>query len=101
MVGVRILKSTETRQNWRDVLDAVCAGNDVVIERYEKPVAALIAYEDFIALGEALDDLRLGRRAQAAYEEWKKDPSTARPWDDIRKELVAEGLLDDLDDDDL
>lgn len=100
-MNVRTLKSDEARQSWRDLLDAVATGDDVVIERYNKPVAALIAFKDYLALQEELDDLRAARRAQAAYEEWKQDPSTARPYSEIRDELVAEGLLDKLEDDDL
>ena len=91
-----ILSSREARTRWRDVLDAVNQGKtDVVIERYGKPVAAVIAYEDYEALMEELEDLRDGRLAVAAYEEWKRDPSTARPYEEIRAELIAEGLLDE------
>jgi len=91
-----ILSSREARTKWRDVLDAVSQGKtDVVIERYGKPVAAVIAYEDYEALMEELEDLRDGRLAVAAYEEWKLDPSTARPYEEIRAELIAEGLLDE------
>ena len=47
------------------------------------------------ALIEALEDLLDAAEAARAYEEWKRDPSTARPWEEIRAELVAEGLLDE------
>ncbi len=91
-----ILSSREARTRWRDVLDAVNQGKtDVVIERYGKPVAAVIAYQDYEALLEELEDLRDVRYAVAAYEEWLQDPSTARPYEDIRAELIAEGLLDE------
>lgn len=91
-----VLSSREARTKWRDVLDAVNQGKtDIVIERYGKPVAAVIAYEDYEALLEELEDLRDGRLAQIAYEEWKRDPSTARPWEEVEAELIAEGLLDE------
>jgi prevent-host-death family protein len=91
-----ILSSREARTRWRDVLDAVNQGKtDVVIERYGKPVAAVISYQDYEALLEELEDLRDGRYAVAAYEEWLRDPSTARPYEEIRDELIAEGLLDE------
>jgi len=90
------LSSHEARTRWRDMLDAVSQGKtDVVIERYGKPVAAVIAYEDYEAVVEELEDLRDGRYAVAAYEEWKRDPSTARPYEEIVAELIAEGLLDE------
>ncbi len=93
---IATMSSKEARARWRDLLDTVDKGTaDVVIERYGKPIAALIAYEDFAALLEELEDLRDARLGAAAYEEWKKDPSTARPWKEIEAELIAEGLLDE------
>ncbi len=90
----KILKSDEARQSWRDVLDSVTTGDQVVIERYNKPVAALISYADFLALHEELEDLRAARRAEAAYAAWQEDPARARAWEDIEAELIAEGRLD-------
>ncbi len=55
----------------------------------------MIDYEDWVALQDELDDLRAARRANEVYQEYLRDPSTARPWADIRAELVAEGLLGD------
>jgi prevent-host-death family protein len=91
---VSTLKSDVARNSWRDVLDQVAAGDDVVIERYNKPIAALIRYEDYVALQEELDELRAAQRAQAALERWRRDPSTARPWEEVEAELIADGLLD-------
>ena len=92
---VQKLDSNQARTRWRDVLDTVAAGaSDIVIERYGKPVAVVIAYRDFVALQDELDDLRAARRAEAVYEEWKSDQSSARPYADFRAEMVAEGKLD-------
>lgn len=91
---VKTLKSDAARNHWRDLLDEVAAGADVVIERYNKPVAALIRYEDYLALQEELDDLRAAQRAREALEEWRRDPSTARPYSEIRTELIEAGILD-------
>jgi PHD/YefM family antitoxin component YafN of YafNO toxin-antitoxin module len=55
----------------------------------------VISYADYEALQDELDDLRAARRAAAIYEEWKSDPSSARPYAEIRAELVAEGKLDE------
>jgi PHD/YefM family antitoxin component YafN of YafNO toxin-antitoxin module len=72
----------------------------VVVERYGKPMVAVIAYEDFVALKDELDDLRAARRAAEAYEAWKSDPSWGRSWDEVEADLVAEGLLDVQSEDD-
>lgn len=91
---VQTYESNLARARWRDILDvAATGGADVVIQRYGKPVAAVIAYEDFLALQDELDDLRAARRATAIYAEWKQDPSSARPYTEFRAELVAEGVL--------
>lgn len=91
---VQTLDSHQARLRWRDMLDAAHTGSDVIIERYGKPMATLIPYEDYQALLDELDDLREARRATAAYEAWKREPSLGRPYEEIRAELMAEGLLD-------
>jgi hypothetical protein len=57
-----------------------------LVEYADKPVAAVIPFEDFMALKEQLEDLYDIRAADAAHAEYKRDPSTARPLD----ELIAE-----------
>ena len=87
--------SNDARIKWREVVDTAAAGvADVVITRYGKPVVAVIDYQDFLALQEELDELRAARRADAAFERYLRDPSTATPWDQVRDELIAEGKLD-------
>lgn len=38
----RYMKSDQVRTNWRDVLDYVRGGGTVVVEHYNRPVAALV-----------------------------------------------------------
>jgi len=57
MIG-EILDSNRARIVWRELLDRARGGRDTVIERYGKPTAAVIPYEDYKALQEALEDLR-------------------------------------------
>ena len=46
-----IVSSREARAKWRTVLDTVDKGTaDVVVERYGKPIAAIIPYVDYEAL---------------------------------------------------
>lgn len=97
-MNVQIYESNRARAKWRDVLDATATGEtDVIVKRYGKPVVVVIPYADYVAMQDELDDIRAARRAQAIYEEWKRDPSSARPYAEFRAELVAEGVLDDLD----
>ena len=92
---VRVVESNRARALWREILDkAQAGGEDVIVERYGKKVAAVIAYDDFVAVQDELDDLRAARRAGEAYEEWKQDPGQAVPYEAFRAGLVADGLLD-------
>ena len=93
--SVKVYSSDTARSHWRDILDVATGGGDVVVERYGKPIAAIIPYADYEALLEALEDLRDARDAQIAYEEWQRDPSLGRPYDEIRAEWVTQGRLDE------
>jgi prevent-host-death family protein len=92
---VMVIGSQEARSKWRDLLDDATAGKGAIIERSGRPVAVLIPYEDYEAILEELEDMRAGRHAIEAYEEWERDPSTAIPYEEFRAQLVAEGLLDE------
>jgi len=82
------VKSGEARAKWRDILDQVFAGKgDVVIERNGKDVAVMIPAVDYEQIRETLEDMRAVREAAANYEEWKKDPSVARFWEEVDAEL--------------
>ena len=90
------LSANEARSRWRDIVDAAALGDsDVVVERYGKPMVAIISYEDYVELVDELDDIRAARRAAAAYEAWLQDPSLGRPMEEVEKGLKAEGLFDD------
>lgn len=87
-MNVTKVKSGEARTKWRDLLDQVLSGKgDVVIERNGKNVAVLIPAVDYEEIQETLEELRAGREASAAYEEWKRNPTVARSWDDVDAEL--------------
>jgi len=86
------VKSGEARIKWRDLLDQVLAGKgDVMIERNGKSVAVMIPAADYEQIQDALEDLRATRTAAAFYEEWKRNPSVARPWDEVDAELGKTG----------
>ncbi|MCB0066657.1 MAG: type II toxin-antitoxin system Phd/YefM family antitoxin [Caldilineaceae bacterium] len=87
--------SRAARENWRTLLDIATSGrSDIVITHHGQPAAALISYEDYIALQEELDELRAARRAEETVDAWRADRSIARPWSEVEAELVAKGLLD-------
>ena len=86
----KVMSSEAVRSDWRNVADTVVGGTVVVMERYGKPLMAMIPYADFIALQEQLEDLRDLRVAEMAHAEYKLDPSSARSWEDVKAEWDAE-----------
>ena len=42
---VQHISSVQTRARWRDILDATAAGEQIVIQRYGRPVAILVPYQ--------------------------------------------------------
>ena len=89
-----IWTSEAARTRWRELLDTAAGTADVVITRRGEPLVAVIDYQDFMAMHDELDDLRAARRADAAVDEYLDDPKSARPWQEVRAELVAAGKLD-------
>ncbi|MCJ7724670.1 MAG: type II toxin-antitoxin system Phd/YefM family antitoxin [Anaerolineales bacterium] len=89
------INSGDARIKWRDMLDQVYAGvTDIIIVRSGKDVAVLIPASDYEAVREDLDELRSARQAAATYAEWQRDPSVARPWEEVEAELTSKGLVD-------
>ena len=81
------IKSGEARANWRDILDQVFRGKDMLIERNGRDIAVMIPAVDYAQIRETLEEMRATREAESAYQEWKKDPSVARSWDEVNAEL--------------
>jgi prevent-host-death family protein len=83
-----IIKSGEARARFRDMLDQVLSGKgDVIIERNGRNVAVMIPAADYEKIRDELDELRAVREAVAAYEEWTKNPSVGRPFNEVDAEL--------------
>lgn len=93
-----IVKSSEARAKFRDLLDQVLAGKgDVIIERNGKSVAVLIPAVDYEKVRDKLAGLRAVREAAATYEAMKSSPArinaeegTATIPLDLYTKLVAE-----------
>jgi prevent-host-death family protein len=50
LMALMTVKSDEARIRMRDILDETVAGREVVIQRYDKPVAVVVPYELWKAL---------------------------------------------------
>lgn len=66
---IQTFDSNQARARWRDLLDAAqTLETDVVITRYNKPVVAMLAYEDYVAIREELQRQRARRAARRRRE---------------------------------
>jgi len=79
----RHIASEKARANWREILDAVAAGEEIVIERYGRPVAVLSAYSE-------MDSAAPNRTREPAplYD--------AATYERLKTEVVAE-IMDELE----
>jgi prevent-host-death family protein len=91
MTRIRELGSREARKEWREILDTVMSGDsDVLISRHGQEIAALIPAGDYYAILDELEELRLGRMAEALYQSYLEGTTTAKPYEDIRDEILEE-----------
>jgi prevent-host-death family protein len=91
MPTLREISSREARQQWRWVLDTVMTGNgDVAISRHGKEIAVIIPASDYYAIAEELEELRLARLAESIYEEYLSDKDSAKPYEEVRAELLTD-----------
>ena len=91
-MAIAVIGANEIRIKLRDVLDGI-KEQDVVIERYGRPVATVISFDDYRAILETLEDVRDTREALAAVAEYERDPTTAESWEELRAQWVKEGIL--------
>ena len=86
-MAAKTLDSNQARNHWREMLDTVLASNaDVVITRYSQPVAAVVSYEDYLAVADELTRLRTRRARQRVIAEGRatmlaSEQVLARDWE--------------------
>ena len=86
------ISDLRARQN--DVLSGLSQG-PVVLTQHGRAAAVMVSPERWNRLLEELEDLRDTIAAVEAHDEYRRDPTTARPWAEVAAELKAEGLLDE------
>ncbi len=91
MASIREISSRDARKNWREVLDAVMSGdNDVLISRHGHEIAVLIPARDYYAILDELEEIRLSRLAESLYESYLEGKTTAKPYEEIRVEILKD-----------
>lgn len=91
MSEVKQISSREARQRWREILDTVMRGaNDIAITRYGEPVAVMIPAEDYDALTDEIEELRMSRLAERIYEDYLADRDSAVTLASVKEELLGD-----------
>lgn len=92
MSEVREMSSREARERWREVLDTVMKGkNDVAITRYGEPIAVVIPADDYEALVDEIEELRMSRLAERIYEDYLADRDSTKTLESVKSELLGGG----------
>ena len=78
------MSSDEARTKWREVLDTAVAGNQIVIERYGKPVAVIMPHSEYVQSAGQTETIG---EETAVYQ--------TRDWEIVKAELLAE-LMQEL-----
>ena len=86
------MSSDEARSKWREVIDTAVAGNHVVIERYGKPVVAIVAHPQFL---QAFAQENVLKEPRAAYQtaDWDMETLKAEIINEVKAELLAEPIF--------
>jgi prevent-host-death family protein len=83
---IRTVKSDEARTFFRDLLDDVTAGREVVIERYNKPVGVLIPHTQW-------QRLKKLQREEIARIRAEMETGDFYTFEQVEAKLKADGLL--------
>jgi antitoxin (DNA-binding transcriptional repressor) of toxin-antitoxin stability system len=89
-MNIQTVSSDQARTGWRDLLDGVIAGDVVIIERYGKPVAVMLAHADYVAMQTELEAAREMDATGRTLRERPLPADTYRTWDEMKRELLAE-----------
>ena len=81
-VQTKTMSAEAARREWRTLVDGVVAGEDVIIERYARPAVAVIAYDDYAAILQELEEMRAHRRTEQLRAAWQQGKLKALPWDE-------------------
>jgi prevent-host-death family protein len=110
-MAIKTLKSEAARQQWGEILDTARAGQEVVIERYNKPIAVLLGFQEYEKFMQAfslmlsfiegedqadeLNNLLAELVARRRLQEYLADPTIGIPYEEFHRRMVAEGVVDE------
>ncbi len=82
------ITSEKARLSWRETIDAAYAEKqDVVIERYDRPVVTLVNYAKWQQTLQRLSELELIVEAKQALAGAEADPTSVVTLDELKRKL--------------
>lgn len=82
----KTLHSEEARRQWRDMLDTLLARDtEFVIERYSKPIAAVVSFEKWQAMLQRLQVLEAWAEARQAKEDQAVGKGELITWEQLNR----------------
>lgn len=83
-MAIQRMISTDAANKFGTILEYAVKGNATIIERYKRPAAVLVGYDEWERLNKVYSDLIAERQAQEDL-----------PWEEVKAELIRDGIIDD------
>lgn len=81
------LNMSDIRENLADIVDEVKMKNEsIIIEKYNKPQAAIVPYSEY----EAFEEWEIQKETELMKKLIKKDTGIRYNWEDVKKELFED-----------
>ena len=78
------LNMSEVREKLADIVEEVKMKNEsIIIEKYNKPQAAIVPYPEY----EAFEEWEIEKESELMKKLMKKDSGIRYNWEDVKKEL--------------
>ncbi|MBI3591158.1 MAG: type II toxin-antitoxin system Phd/YefM family antitoxin [Candidatus Melainabacteria bacterium] len=83
----RELNMSEVREKLADIIEDVKMKNEsIIIEKYNKPQAAIVPYSEY----EAFEEWEITKESELMKNLIKKDTGIRYNWEDVKKELFED-----------
>ena len=96
---VKMLESTQAHSHWGDLLElALTPGTDVVITRHDRPLVAVMAYEDYLVVKDMLREKRAARQlyfnavGESRATMYASERVLAKEWDTPEEDAAWQDL---------
>ena len=80
---VQTMQSNDAHQSWGAIIEFALKGGATIIQRYSRPSAVVVGYDEWSRLRRLHTEMLAERSAE-----------TAIPWEDAKQQLIADGVID-------